>query len=59
MMILLYIKIFAKPFQAASRGFVDDVIEPALTRVHVASALSMLESKKETRPEKKHGNFPV
>lgn len=58
-MIEEYRKNFANPYQAASRGFVDDVIEPALTRVHIASALAMLESKKETRPEKKHGNFPV
>lgn len=50
---------FSNPFQAAKRGFVDDVIEPAETRMRISSALSMLAGKSETRPAKKHGNFPV
>lgn len=50
---------FANPYQAAARGFVDDVIEPSLTRQRLASALNMLASKRESRPAKKHGNFPV
>ena len=50
---------FSNPYQAAKRGFVDDVIEPALTRSRVASALAMLAAKQEARPQKKHGNFPV
>lgn len=50
---------FANPYQAAARGFVDDVIEPSLTRQRLASALGMLSSKRESRPAKKHGNFPV
>ena len=50
---------FANPYVAASRGYVDDVIDPADTRLRVAGALSMLESKREARPSKKHGNFPV
>jgi len=50
---------FANPYQAAKRGYVDDVIEPAVTRPHLISALEMLLSKRETRPPKKHGNFPV
>ncbi|HWP51076.1 MAG TPA: carboxyl transferase domain-containing protein, partial [Clostridia bacterium] len=50
---------FSNPFQAAKRGFVDDVIEPAETRMRIFSALSMLSGKSETRPAKKHGNFPV
>ena len=54
-----YKKNFANPYQAASRGFVDDVIEPAHTRWHIANALELLESKKEELPEKKHGSFPV
>ncbi len=58
-MIEEYKKNFANPYQAASRGFVDDVIEPALTRAYIASALEMLSTKKENRPAKKHGNFPV
>ena len=50
---------FANPYQAASRGFVDDVIEPGTTRQRLASALDMLSTKREARPAKKHGNFPV
>ncbi|MCL1837825.1 MAG: hypothetical protein FWG47_00700 [Propionibacteriaceae bacterium] len=50
---------FSNPYQAAARGFVDDVIYPSQTRQRIASALNMLESKSETRPAKKHGNFPV
>lgn len=50
---------FANPYVAASRGYIDDVIEPAETRMKVAKALGMLASKRETRPAKKHGNLPV
>ncbi len=50
---------FSNPFQAAKRGFVDDVIEPAETRMRISGALSMLSNKNESRPAKKHGNFPV
>lgn len=50
---------FATPYIAASRGYVDDVIEPALTRQMLISAFEMLESKRESRPAKKHGNLPV
>ncbi len=50
---------FANPYQAAARGFIDDVIEPSTTRLKLASALEMLISKRETRPAKKHGNIPV
>ncbi len=50
---------FANPYVAAGRGYIDDVIEPAETRVRIAAALRMLESKRETRPPKRHGNIPV
>ncbi len=50
---------FSSPYIAASRGYVDDVIEPEATRPRLISALEMLQSKRETRPPKKHGNFPV
>ena len=50
---------FANPYQAAARGFVDDIIKPSETRQKVASALFMLGSKRENHPAKKHGNFPV
>ena len=50
---------FSNPYVAAARGFVDDVIEPSITRPILASAFEMLSSKRETRPAKKHGNLPV
>lgn len=50
---------FATPYIAASRGFVDAVIEPSETRQRLASAFEMLASKRESRPAKKHGNLPV
>jgi len=50
---------FATPYIAASRGFVDAVIEPSETRQRLAGAFEMLASKRENRPAKKHGNLPV
>ena len=50
---------FATPYKAAERGYVDDVIEPAHTRIRLIDALDMLSSKKEQRPSKKHGNIPL
>jgi len=50
---------FANPYQAAARGYVDDIIEPAATRAKLVSALEMLMSKNEKRPAKKHGNIPL
>lgn len=49
---------FSTPYVAASRGLVDDVIDPALTRQQVAQALDVLSSKRITRPLKKHGLGP-
>ncbi len=54
-----YTEKFANPYIAASRGYVDDVIEPDSTRPRLISALEMLMSKRETRPSKKHGNIPL
>ncbi|RDY22663.1 methylmalonyl-CoA carboxyltransferase [Romboutsia maritimum] len=50
---------FATPYKAAERGYIDDVIEPSLTRIRLADALDMLASKRESRPFKKHGNIPL
>src|SRR5579875_711063 len=50
---------FANPFVAAEHGFVDDVIEPRLTRGRVIRALRLLETKVDTVPKKKHGNIPL
>lgn len=50
---------FANPYVAASRGMVDDVIDPRETRIKLIQALEMLRNKKESRPHKKHGNIPL
>ena len=50
---------FANPYVAASRGMVDDVIDPRETRIKLIQALDMLSNKEETRPAKKHGNIPL
>jgi len=50
---------FANPYTAAERGYVDDIIEPKLTRPRLIKALEMLSTKKDTNPPKKHGNIPL
>jgi len=50
---------FASPYVAASRGYVDRIIEPANTRSELIRALLSLEGKREERPGKKHGNVPM
>ena len=47
------------PYVAASRGMIDDVIEPSQTRYKLISALNMLENKRENLPPKKHGSIPL
>ena len=50
---------FANPYQAASHGFVDTVIEPCQTRAVLINALQMLQNKRDSNPHKKHGIMPV
>jgi len=50
---------FANPYVAASRGFIDDIIEPKNSRFRIIRALESLTNKKESRPMKKHGNIPL
>ncbi len=50
---------FANPYIAAERGFIDEVIEPALTRPKLIRALTLLQNKREQNPPKKHGNIPL
>lgn len=54
-----YKKAFDNPYVAASRGYIDDVIDPAETRRLLIRHLEMLSSKQEERPYKKHGNIPL
>ena len=50
---------FANPYIAASRGFIDDVIEPRETRPRLINALEMLANKRDVNPQKKHGCIPL
>lgn len=50
---------FANPYQAASYGYIDDVIEPRNTRFRVIRGFEMLQTKKQVNPPKKHGNIPL
>lgn len=50
---------FANPYVAAAKGFVDEVIDPKVTRFKLIKALEMLKNKRDTNPPKKHGNIPL
>ena len=54
-----YEKKFANPYQAASFGYIDDVIEPRNTRFRVIRAFQALQTKKVVNPLKKHANIPL
>jgi len=54
-----YRETFATPYVSAGARLVDDIIEPAETRVCVAAALDALSAKRVLRPQKKHGNIPL
>lgn len=54
-----YSDIFANPYRAAERGFIDEVIEPSQTRIKLIKAFKMLENKVVNNPRKKHGNIPL
>ena len=47
------------PFVAANRGFIDDIIEPEITRLKLIKTLNLLQSKRESGIAKKHGNIPL
>ncbi len=54
-----YKELFANPYTAAERGFIDEVIDPKDTRRKLIKAFTMLENKVERLPRKKHGNVPL
>lgn len=54
-----YREAFASPYQAANRGYIDDVIEPRYTRSRIIRAFEMLQTKRLTNPVKKHANIPL
>ena len=54
-----YQELFANPFVAAERGYIDDVIRPRTLRRNLAAAFAALQTKRDTMPAKKHGNIPL
>jgi propionyl-CoA carboxylase beta chain len=54
-----YVERFSNPYIAAERGYIDAVILPADTRRKLVQSLEMLRSKRETIPQRKHGNIPL
>ena len=54
-----YAELFANPYSAAERGFIDEVILPNQTRKKLIKAFAMLENKKVNKPDRKHGNIPL
>jgi propionyl-CoA carboxylase beta chain len=54
-----YRETFANPYQAASSGFIDDVIFPSEARGRIEQALKILKNKRDSNPFKKHGNIPL
>ncbi len=54
-----YANLFANPYEAAARGYIDEVIKPEKTRIKLIRAFSMLENKADKLPRKKHGNIPL
>lgn len=56
---LEYQELFANPYNAAKKGYIDDIIQPANTRIKLIKALTMLEGKCDSNPAKKHSNIPL
>ena len=54
-----YTERYANPYIAAERGYIDDVIDPADTRIKLIAGLELLQSKREELPKRKHGNVPL
>ncbi len=54
-----YTEKFANPYVAASRGYLDDIIDPRETRPRLIDALEALAAKRDKNPPKKHGNIPL
>ena len=54
-----YEDLFSNPYQAAQKGYIDDIIEPRNTRFRVIRALESLTGKRQELPAKKHDNLPL
>ena len=58
-LVAAYRETFANPYEAASLGYVDEVIEPSMTRPKLIKALEMCRDKRDVNPPRKHGNLPL
>ena len=54
-----YREMFANPYIAASKGYIDDVILPETLRPRLVSGLDLIKDKRDENPPKKHGNIPL
>ena len=54
-----YSSLFATPYAAARKGYIDDVIKPATTRFRIIKALEMLADKRDGNPARRHTNIPL
>ncbi len=50
---------FSNPYRAAEQSYIDDIIEPAATRIRLIRSLEMLSGKRDSNPPRKHGNIPL
>ena len=50
---------FANPYRAAELGYVDEVIDPSITRLRLVRSFEMLANKRQSNPPKKHSNIPL
>ena len=54
-----YEETYLNPWEATDRGYIDDVIDPAETRIKLIASLEVLRTKREDLPNRKHGNMPL
>lgn len=50
---------YVQPYRAASLRHINDIIEPNQTRPVLIRSLALLKDKRESRPDRKHGNIPL
>ena len=50
---------FANPYRAAELGYIDEIIEPAVTRSRLIRSFELLANKRQSNPPKKHDNLPL
>jgi len=50
---------FANPYRAAELGYVDEIIEPSVTRSRLIRSFELLANKRQSNPPKKHCNMPL